>query len=130
MVPNRGWGKPRLWGRRKPDQRRKRGNIMNMKRWTTACVRTAGLVAMLARALVPHAQQSPPAQCRMINDSFYPNDATFYLPVHMDQRTRDTCMEVCLYVKSGGADWVSQEVPPSSIKSSPFTVPQDGEYSF
>lgn len=98
---------------------------------TAGWFRKATLLACLAgSAGLAHAQPPQPTAARVVNDKNYTRDATFSLPVEMDQRTRDSLKEVRLFVKSGAGDWVRQEVAPPAIRSFPYTVPQDGEYWF
>ncbi len=60
----------------------------------------------------------------------YTKTSEFKLPIQMDDKTRANLDRVCLYVKSGDAAWVRQEVGPATMPYFLYRVPQDGEYLF
>jgi hypothetical protein len=80
----------------------------------------------VALAQAPAARSDAPAGVKKT----YTKNTVFNLPVHMDERTRAALERVCLYVKSGNADWVRQESAAPSLPHFTYRVPHDGEYWF
>jgi hypothetical protein len=101
--------------------------LISRRRWT---VRTVGFLAMAAALfLAPAAPAQPPSSAKLPKMT-YTKNTVFHLPVQMDDKDRANVREVCLYVKSGSADWVRQETGLPSISHFSYKVPRDGEYWF
>ncbi|MCI0685253.1 MAG: hypothetical protein L0Y71_24410 [Gemmataceae bacterium] len=105
-------------------------------RWTARTLKALTLsAAILGTTAAATAQSSsfkqaaartPPGMPKLI----YTKSNEFKLPIQMDDKTRAGLERVCLYVKSGNADWVRQEVGPPTMPHFTYRVPQDGEYCF
>lgn len=103
-----------------------------LRRWTVRSLRVAALVGVLALGAVSvRGQSAPPAAGRTFaTKKTFTKNTTFNLPIQMDERTRGTLKEVHLYVKTGSADWVRQDVATPQTPHFTYRVPQDGEYWF
>ncbi len=98
-----------------------------VRRWT---VRVLGLLLLVSALFVSGAAmgQGPPAS--QLPKITYTKNTIFHLPVQMDEKTRASMREVCLYVKAGNGEWVRQETGLPTHSHFNYKVPQDGEYWF
>jgi hypothetical protein len=89
---------------------------------------TLGAGALFVRGPV-HAQA--PTQAATENKRVvYTTKTSFRMPVQIKDEVRAQLKEVCLYVKSGKADWVRQETAVPTVQFFNYRVPRDGEYCF
>jgi hypothetical protein len=99
---------------------------ISLRRFT---VRALGLLVLVSAMVLGGKAlgQNPQPQLPKIT---YTKNTIFHLPVQMEERTRASLREVCLYVKSGTADWVRQETGSPTMSHFSYKVPHDGEYWF
>ena len=99
---------------------------ISLRRFT---VRALGLLVLVSAMVLGGKAlgQNPQPQLPKIT---YTKNTIFHLPVQMEERTRASLREVCLYVKSGSADWVRQETGSPTMSHFSYKVPHDGEYWF
>jgi len=88
---------------------------------------TLGAGALFLRGPV-YAQA--PAQSAKEKRVIYTSKTSFKMPVQIKDDVRSQLKEVCLYVKSGKADWVRQESAAPTVQFFNYRVPRDGEYCF
>src|SRR5262249_2600347 len=93
-------------------------------------VRALWLLMLLPAVVLGGAARAQSLPSAQVPKMTYTKNTTFHLPVQMEERTRANLREVCLYVKSGTAEWVRQETGLPSTPHFKYVVPRDGEYWF
>jgi hypothetical protein len=118
--------------------------VRSFGRWTAKTLRVAALTGAVALtenlyAQLPTVPSAPPVTSRPQPTNapanagprkIYTKTMEFKLPIQMEPETRNSLREVRLFVKSGGGDWVQQEVALPTATHFLHRVPQDGEYWF
>jgi hypothetical protein len=101
--------------------------ILTSRRITVRALQLILLVSALFIGQAAWTQTPPSGNTPKLT---YTKSTLFQLPVQMDDATRATLREVCLYVKAGTNDWVRQETGLPSMPHFTYKVPRDGEYWF
>lgn len=106
--------------------------LQPLGRWTVRTLRMLTLTAAVAGSVQAASAQAPtaPRTQSALPKCIYTKTSEFKLPIQMDEKTRASLDRVCLYVKSGNADWVRQETGSPALPYFIYRVPRDGEYWF
>jgi hypothetical protein len=99
-------------------------------RWTARGLRVLALGAALAVPAALAHGQTPGSSPYAAPKKTYTKNLSFDLPILMDDATRATLREVCLYVKTPTGNWTRQESAAPHMTRFAHKVPQDGEYWF